>query len=379
MIKSLKKYQLKLTPFQATKNWELDNVFNDNLLLLEQTGSDGSDVALALEFLEYGDGSGFPETGSSCDIALEQQDADKVSFKEGQNITGIFYPDLDPKNLDGTYKRLVYAQYKTAFYNDFRNPTEIWGVENIDFELSKTKRFLSPGIQVYEIPRLSFGDKIVPQSITMYNRSSDNEYIVTDDGNGNLIAGTNLFSNVQEIGSHPNTFLDGENFSCSDYWNSINGPSPAPPMPAVVHMTVGDVVFNFINAPSGWWLSEINSTQTDTVSIGSWTGDYSGTFNVNGFYQVLISKTAGDAAAYYATGDGTNISHPVLILFNVGGGSGIYFLAYQPPQNTQLIWYSGIGFAGSPTYDGHNLDLAGSASMWRTTDSAQIAVPIVLY
>jgi len=71
MIKELKKFQLKLTPFQATKNWELDNVYNEGVLLLEQTASNGEDLALALEFIDHGDGSEIPISGSDCDIALE--------------------------------------------------------------------------------------------------------------------------------------------------------------------------------------------------------------------------------------------------------------------------------------------------------------------
>jgi hypothetical protein len=245
MIKDLKRYQLKLTPFQATKNWELDNIFNDNLLLLEQTGSDGSDIALGLEFLEYGDGSESPQTGSACDISLEQQDADRALFKEGQNISGLFYPDSDPKNSDGTYKRLVYSQYKSSFYNDFRNPTEIWGVENIDFELSKTKRYLAQGIQVFEIPRLVYGDKILPKSVVMHNQSQDNEYVVMDDGDGNLIAGINLFSHVQEIGKFGNDFTVGSSGFCNDYFNHVPPPSNSPSGSTVLIVSSGSAVLSW--------------------------------------------------------------------------------------------------------------------------------------
>lgn len=221
MIKDLKKYQIKLTPFQATKNWELDNVYNEGVFLLEQTASDGSDIALALEFYDYGDGSDSPITASDvCDLALEQQDADKVGFREGQKTIGTFYPELDAVNADGTYKRTVYSQFKTAFYNDYRNPTEIWGVENIDFELSKTKRYLSDNIRVFDVPSNVYGDKIIPNTVHMINRTLDNDYVVSDDGYGNLIAGTNLFSRVQEMGDFGNTFSAGQDLTCSNYFST---------------------------------------------------------------------------------------------------------------------------------------------------------------
>ncbi len=215
MIKDLKRYQIKLTPFQATKNWELDNVSNKEVLLLEQTASDGSDIALALEFYDYGDGSDYPTTGSNCDIAIEQQDSDKISYKEGQKIIGTFYADKDPINQDGTYKRSVYHQYKTLFYNDYRNPSTIWGIENIDFELSKTKRHLSDFIQIFDVPSIVYGDKIIPKSVFMVDRSLDDNYTIADDGYGNLIAGTNLFSRKQEIGTFGNVFVDGTDDHCT--------------------------------------------------------------------------------------------------------------------------------------------------------------------
>jgi hypothetical protein len=218
MIKDLKKYQIKLTPFQATKNWELDNVYNCGVLLLEQTGSDGSDISLALEFYDYGDGSGYPTTGSDCDVALEQQDSDKIYYREGQNIIGTFHTDKDPTNQDGTYKRSVYHQYKTSFYNHYRNPIEIWGIENIDFELSKTKRYLSDFIRIFDIPSMVYGDKIVPNTIFMIERTLDDNYTISDDGYGNLVAGTNLFSRKQEVGNFGNLFSDRVDSHCNDYF-----------------------------------------------------------------------------------------------------------------------------------------------------------------
>jgi hypothetical protein len=213
MIKSLKKYQVQSIPFDATKEWSLNNTENSNLLLAE----DGTPYAL--EFLDYGDGSSYPVDNDSCDIALEQQDANLASVEEGLKVTGIFYPDSDPKNVDGTYKRSIYAQVKTLFYNTYFDPSKIWGIENIDFELSETSRHLSDAFNLIDIPRIVFGDKIIPNTFVAHIDAYDNPYIVTDDGNGNLFAGTNLFSYQQELGEYRNQFIANiSNSLCDWYW-----------------------------------------------------------------------------------------------------------------------------------------------------------------
>jgi hypothetical protein len=213
MIKLLKKYQVQSTPFDATKEWSLSNTDNNNLLLTED------DYPIALEFLDYGDGSGLPVDNDSCDIALEQQDTDLAIVEEGLNVTGIFYPS-DPVNVDGTYKRSIYYQVKTMFYNFYLDPTKIWGSEDIDFELSETKRKLSDKFRLINIPRTVFGDKMVPNTFVAYDNSLDNEYIITDDGNGNLFAGTNLFSYQQELGYFSNSFDANSSSSyCDWYWS----------------------------------------------------------------------------------------------------------------------------------------------------------------
>ncbi len=67
-----------------------------------------------IEYIDFGDGSETPTTNSACNIALEQQIADKVQYRQGLTVTGPFYPETDPINVDGTYKRSVYAQIKTV-------------------------------------------------------------------------------------------------------------------------------------------------------------------------------------------------------------------------------------------------------------------------
>jgi len=109
------------------------------------------------------------------------------------------------------------------FYNTYLDPTKIWGIENIDFELSKTKRILAEQFRLFDIPRIVFGDKMTPKSITMTDNTLDNPYTVTDDGNGNMFAGTNLFSHQQELGEYGNEFIANMSSSlCDWYWADGN-------------------------------------------------------------------------------------------------------------------------------------------------------------
>jgi hypothetical protein len=218
MIKLLKKYQVQVTPFAATKDWNLNNTDNDNLLLFESTGSDDG-LPFALEFLDYGDGSEYPIGNSLCDIALEQQTNDLATSQTGLNVKGIVNTDTEPLNDDGTYKRSIYHQVKTMFYNNYLDPSKIWGVENVDFTLSQTRRNLSDQFKLVDIPRNVYGDKIIPNTVNVYDNSLDNSYTITDDGNGNLFAGKNLFSHQQELGEHVNQFISYLSSSyCDDYW-----------------------------------------------------------------------------------------------------------------------------------------------------------------
>jgi hypothetical protein len=218
MFKELKRYQIQLTPFQASKDWELNNTENDDLLLFESSGSDDGEQ-IDLEYIDFGSSENdTPTTASHCEIALEQQDADRVHYREGLSLTGPFYPETDPVNVDGTYQRSVYAQIRTSFYNTYRDPTKLFGMENIDFELSQTKRRLAAKLRLFDIPRNVFGDKIVPNTVIIQDTSLDNDYTIEDDGYGNLTAVRNLFSKQQEIGEFSNSFdATATSSVCNDY------------------------------------------------------------------------------------------------------------------------------------------------------------------
>lgn len=197
------------TPFIASRKWELSNVQNDSLVLLEPLSQSVSipDTFVALEYLDHT--SGIAVLNRDCNIALEQQDEDKAVYEEGISGSGRFDPNIESQNQNGTYKRLLYNQIYRAFYNNYTNPVEIFGMENIDFPLSKTNRVIADDFRMFSIPRIIFGDKILESSIEFFDNDLDDNIKITDDGNENLIASTNLFSKIQEVRSLGNNIITG--------------------------------------------------------------------------------------------------------------------------------------------------------------------------
>lgn len=200
MIKHINHQNVSTTPFVASKTRVLSNVQNPDVVITEPDGyPPGTEIALDYIDYNYGD----PQWNRTCNLALEQQELDSLGYEEGITGSGQFDPDTDPQNSDGTYKSLVHQTIQNAFYNTYRNPTEIFGVEHIDFPLSKTQRNLSDKFRMFNLPRLQFGDKIHPKSVKFYDNLFDDNVAVFDDGYQNLIAGYNLFSRVQEVRAFP--------------------------------------------------------------------------------------------------------------------------------------------------------------------------------
>lgn len=195
MLKNLKINDIITTPFVATKPWVLTSFQNDDLVLIEET----EEIPVAEEFIDYEGGDELPILNRECSIALEQQTLDEVLYEEGEKKSGIFDPDSDPKNNTGTYKRLVYNQIKNCFYNDWKNPTKMFGMENIDFQLSETKKFLTDKFRLFNVSPNFFGEKMLENSIIVVDNSLDDNFQIVDDGKGNIIAKENLFSKIQEI------------------------------------------------------------------------------------------------------------------------------------------------------------------------------------
>lgn len=198
------------TPFVAVKEWEFYNIQNEDSVLLELNISEIpiDDTLIALDFVDYNNGN--PLLNRDCNIALEQQETDIAIYQEGTKKTGIFYPEQESKNKDNTYKRLVYAHINSAFYNNYRNPTQIFGVDLIDFQLSNTLRYISDEFRMFTIPQNVFGERIVPNSVHLYDNSLDDNVEIKDDGFQNLIAGKNLFSKIQEVRGNnlPENFIN---------------------------------------------------------------------------------------------------------------------------------------------------------------------------
>ncbi len=227
MIKHINHQNILTTPFVAAKSWNVSNINNDSFVLMESSGSDGfGDIAL--EYIDYTTGT--PLLNSDCNIVLEQQPSNVLFYEEGITGSGRFDPDTDPKNNDGTYKRLVHNQIKTTFYNSYRNPFAILGTEYIDFSLSNTIRNISDNFRMFNIPRNVFGEKIVPQTVQFEDNNLDDSVTIFDDGYQNLIAGFNLFSKVQEIKTYQtptssNRIFNGDaNNTCATFLITSNTP-----------------------------------------------------------------------------------------------------------------------------------------------------------
>ena len=208
MIKNLRTNSIITTPIIASQTVNLNNTNNLDVLLLE-TGS-GDINNLAWEYLDYFNYSGIGEVqeNSQCSIALETPPDDRIRIREGKYITTPFNA-ADEVNLDGTYKRLVYHQIYNLFYNSYKNPLKICGVENIDFDLSKTYRYIDDDFLIFNISPSIFGDKIVPSSVSLTGFNLDDNITLQDDGYENINAGTNIFYRIQEVRKFGNIISSG--------------------------------------------------------------------------------------------------------------------------------------------------------------------------
>jgi len=214
MIKSINKNNVLITPFIATKGCEMSGIQTDDLLLIEATPATGSSPAtssipIALDFVDYGAGVNNPVLNRNCSLALEQQTLDQVIYEEGISGSGMFYPDAEAVNINGSYKRLVWNQIKSAFYNEHHNPTQLFGMENVDVNLSGTKRLFANRVRVFTVPRIVFGEKLLENSIRLIDNALDDKYVIVDDGQGNLIAKDNLFSKYQAVRPWVNLIVTG--------------------------------------------------------------------------------------------------------------------------------------------------------------------------
>jgi len=242
MLKTLHKDDTTVTPYVATKDWQLSNVDNIDVILSEA----GNPIEYEHILFEPSEAS--PDN-SGCEIAKEDQSSDLALYREGLKVSGIFYPDLDPLNTDGTYKRMVYTQVKTTFYNNYRDPTKMWGLEKIDFDSSNTKKFLADYVKILNIPTDIMGEKIIEGTVEIVDNSIDDIHLITDDGQNNLIAGPNLFSKRQEIGDFENIFSSGSNHFC-DFYFSFSPPKSPYALTASVIGSPATISLIWLDAPA---------------------------------------------------------------------------------------------------------------------------------
>jgi len=277
MIKSINKNNVLITPFVATKGCELSGFQTDDLLLTEDTPASGinpasGSVPIALDFVDYSNGLANPVLNRNCSIALEQQTLDQVIYEEGVSGSGLFYPDSEATNINGSYKRLVWNQIRTSFYNNYRNPTQLFGLENIDIDLSGTKRVFADRVRVFTVPRVIFGEKLLENSIRLKDNALDDEYVISDDGKGNLIAKNNLFSKYQAVRPWGNFIVSGSTgYTCppvivepptgsftltGSLTASISGACQAPPFTASLNWTDP---FTNENGFKVWMATQVNT------------------------------------------------------------------------------------------------------------------------
>jgi len=203
MIKSLKRNDIRYTPFIANKSWNAQNKRFEDLISWQSGSESGS---LLLTFLDYGDGTKMSEVSSafSSAIAYQQQDPDFIRFKIGKEITGSTFYTIDnkyynsetnPVNIDDSYQRLVYNTVKNLYYKESENPTQIFGLESLDS--SEVNRTLPKQVSIFNLPVNKFGEKIQPSSVKISHDLPIGNTVVIDDGNNNLKISGSTFSDIQ--------------------------------------------------------------------------------------------------------------------------------------------------------------------------------------
>jgi hypothetical protein len=312
MIKELKRYDVYTTPFTTAKSWTLFNTQNNDLVLVETTGS--LETPISLDFVDYQFSEAAPILNRDCNIALEQQEEDIVLFEEGEKITGLFDVS-ESKNNTGTYKRLIYHQIKNSFYNNYNNPTQIFGLENLDFQTSKTRKFISDKFRVFNVPKLLFGEKIIPGTVQFIDNALDDNYIIKDDFFGNLIAKENLFSRVQEVRKFPNNIFTGSSdYSCPGVVEGSGESTPTLDMD--ITSESGSIILNWI---------QTETPTSNEVWRSQNGGSYSLLNTVSGAVTTYTDNDvigSGDIWCYKVTGVPGGFSNEVCAVRDVLFGSG---------------------------------------------------------
>ena len=373
MIKHINHQNVSTTPFVASKARALYNIQNDDSVILEpDVYLNGTTVSLDYVDYNYGD----PIINGDCNIALEQQGLDSIGYEEGITGSGTFNSASDAQNADGTYKSLVHRQIKNAFYNLYHNPTEIFGIEHIDFPLSKTLRNLSEQFRMFTIPRLIFGDKIQPKSVKFYDTLLDDNVEIFDDGYQNLIGGYNLFSKIQEV----RIFPSGSNliFPGTSSYNCITYGSLFITDPQDVYADIGTTIMFCITASGTmpfyyqWQSGSIYLTDTSRI-----TGSNQICLVINnvqlsdtGSYQILVNNLEQGKTSSYAILH-VNTYPPVIVTQPVPASNDIgNYLSFSVTASGGLPMYYQWESGSTLLTDGTRI--SGSYLSGRTTSSLYI-------
>ena len=326
MIKSINKNNVLITPFIATKGCELSGRQTDDLLMIEPYSASVpvTSIPIAIDFVDYSDGIAVPSLNRDCSIALEQQSLDDVIYEEGVSGSGMFYPDQEDTNINGSYKRMVWSQIEKAFYNNYRDPTKLFGLENIDIGLDGSKRFFAEKIRVFTVPRSIFGEKMLGGTIELVDNALDDRYVITDDGEGNLIASPNLFSKNQVVRQFTNDIYSGSTgFS---YETPVVDPPENP-----INLVANAVGFDTIN------ISWDDNSSTE-LGFKLWRFDYTGSFS--GSWHLVQTLAADVTATSDNTLQETSSYGYRIQAFNIIGSSGFSNTASAVTLDDDVLYWS---------------------------------------
>jgi hypothetical protein len=138
---------------------------------------------------------------------------------------------------------------------------------------------------MFEIPQIVFGERIIENTVVLFDTTTDNNYTIIDDGNCNLFAVTNLFSHQQELGKYLNEFITGSNDDC-DYYNTLSIPdSPILAISNIIYAPYLYLTWNVNNWPVTSYILE--------RSLDGVTYDVSQSLagNINDFVDTAISSS----------------------------------------------------------------------------------------
>lgn len=269
MIKSLSKEDISATPFVVSKRWQTPGT-TLNVLLTDTnytTSSTGDNLPVGINYTDFSTGIQYPcftsgsfnyydksfeETSESIrnypnpsdfytttsvapirnddfNLLLEEDDDRFVKIETGIKIEKYirFLPVSESKNVNGTYKRLVYDQIKNSYYSDTKDPTKLLGLENIDLFLDKSNRSIGDQIKVATLPQAYYGDAIQKGTVRVMDDSQEQSITFVDDGNGNVITSGSVFGKIIKDEIHSSSLFPnlGYSVSTSEFYTVIGAPS----------------------------------------------------------------------------------------------------------------------------------------------------------